>query len=517
MRSKQGRLLVDRAAAELRGGRVDEARLLARRALEAAPNDAEVLYAIADIAWTLEDATSTVALVEEAIACREASDGASGEGPPPVAWWLRLAQAYSRQGKMGDTVLAYQEAVAAAPNEVEAWVGLARTLQSLHHVSGAIDAWERVLVLSPDSWQAHNDLGAALIERREWERAQAAFDAAMAAAPDDPTVLPSLLVNRATLDVRRGRAADAVVTLRQCIARFPAFTPAVAALGFALRDDGKLDPAAAELRRALERSPDDITYACGLARVLLEAGDAEQALAVAQAHLERRSGHAGALAEEALARLALGDREGADYLLDHERFVARMELPVPDGFPDLATFNQTFAAYAASHPTLLTSPASHATAAGLHSGSLLVAPESPVTAFDRALRAAVAHYTRKLPDLPGHPFVSSRPGAAFFNIWCVVLTSGGHQIPHIHPDAWLSGVYYPQVPEAIRTGEGPDGWLEFGYADRPFPSRLEPRVVRVRPAEGLLVMFPSYFYHRTIPFEAAGTRISVAFDLIPAR
>jgi hypothetical protein len=102
-------------------------------------------------------------------------------------------------------------------------------------------------------------------------------------------------------------------------------------------------------------------------------------------------------------------------------------------------------------------------------------------------------------------------------MWCVVLQSGGHQIPHIHPEAWLSGVYYPQVPEAIRTGAGPEGWLEFGYAERPFPSLLEPRIVRIRPAEGLLVMFPSYFYHRTVPFEADGTRISVAFDLVPAR
>jgi hypothetical protein len=87
-------------------------------------------------------------------------------------------------------------------------------------------------------------------------------------------------------------------------------------------------------------------------------------------------------------------------------------------------------------------------------------------------------------------------------------------LPHIHPEAWLSGVYYPQVPETIRDGDGPAGWLEFGDADRAFPSRLPPRIVRVRPEEGTLVLFPSY---RTIPFDADGTRISVAFDLVPLR
>jgi hypothetical protein len=58
--------------------------------------------------------------------------------------------------------------------------------------------------------------------------------------------------------------------------------------------------------------------------------------------------------------------------------------------------------------------------------------------------------------------------------------------------------------------------LAFGTPDRDFPSCVERRVVRVRPEEGLLVLFPSYFFHHTIPFEGEGTRISVAFDFIPS-
>ena len=36
----------------------------------------------------------------------------------------------------------------------------------------------------------------------------------------------------------------------------------------------------------------------------------------------------------------------------------------------------------------------------------------------------------------------------------------------------------------------------------------------VRPQEGTLLLFPSYFWHRTIPFDSAEQRISIAFDLI---
>ena len=30
-----------------------------------------------------------------------------------------------------------------------------------------------------------------------------------------------------------------------------------------------------------------------------------------------------------------------------------------------------------------------------------------------------------------------------------------------------------------------------------------------------MLLFPSYIYHRTVPFEGAETRISIAFDVVP--
>ena len=44
---------------------------------------------------------------------------------------------------------------------------------------------------------------------------------------------------------------------------------------------------------------------------------------------------------------------------------------------------------------------------------------------------------------------------------------------------------------------------------------FQPNVETIRPEEGMLVLFPSYFYHRTIPFESAQQRICIAFDAIP--
>jgi len=96
-------------------------------------------------------------------------------------------------------------------------------------------------------------------------------------------------------------------------------------------------------------------------------------------------------------------------------------------------------------------------------------------------------------------------------IWGTVLAPGGHQLPHLHPLAWLSGVYYVAVP----PGLGDDGALEFGEPPTQFALKIEPERRRVSARPGQLVLFPSWFWHRTLPFAQAGERISIAFDVMP--
>jgi uncharacterized protein (TIGR02466 family) len=477
---------------------------LVREALEQSPRDPHVLRTLADVALVLQDFASAADLVEGAIAHHRA-------GAAPATWYRVLGETRTMQGKLGAAIRAFRSALAAAPNDADTWRWLGRVLRTVGDLPGAIAASRQVLELIPDDWRARSDLGVLLTEMRAFDEAAVLFDQAAARAGG----APAIIVSKAKLDARRGRADDAIAALESCVARHPKHTPAMAALAHVLRDERRFDEALAAFRSALALAPTEASLWCGLGRTLLENGQSDEALVVASSYLARRPGYSGALALESLARLGIGDAEGAEHLLDYDRFVVSRELPLPDGFADLTSFNAALAATAAAHPTLLRAPLSHATASGLHSGSLLVEPHESTIALQTSLNVAVADYCRALPHLPGHPFVSHQPKSAFFDIWCVVLERGGHQIPHIHPEAWLSGVYYAELPQAVRAGPGPHGWLEFGDADRAFPRRVEPRIVRVQPKEGLLVLFPSYFYHRTIPFDTDGTRISVAFDLVP--
>ena len=72
------------------------------------------------------------------------------------------------------------------------------------------------------------------------------------------------------------------------------------------------------------------------------------------------------------------------------------------------------------------------------------------------------------------------------------------------------------MPDVIdERDREPAGWIEFGPPPENFTSAAEPERRLCKPREGLMFLFPSYFYHRTVPTESTQNRISVAFDVIP--
>ena len=501
-RSK-GQVLATRARKAFDEGALDEARKLARRALDEAANDPSALRSLSELAAAMGNVDVACELLEQSLVRHPP--------PAPVSWQVRLGDLRVRQGKLDDGVRAYQAVVSRAPNERAGWVGLATAREAQRNGFAAIESWQRASDLDPNDWETALRLAEALMEIRAWDRADEAF----AKASRGNAQRPSVMVGRGTLDMHRGLCLEAMARFKACVAQHPSYAPGHAALGILLREEGRFEEAAGALRRAKELVPDDPNHPLVLGRILLEGGLPERALAEARAYLARRPGHCGALALEALAHIALGDADDVARFFDYPTVVLARRLPVPRGFADLASFNAVLAAHAANHPTLMTAPASHSTYQGLHSGSLLVEPRGPVAPFEEAIESVVAGYWRRLSQATHLPFAESRPHDVVLAMWCIVLERGAHQGPHIHPAAWLSGVYYPQIPEGIRTGAGPEGWLEFGKPDGAFPSKTEPPLYRVRPEEGLVVVFPSYIYHRTLPFEDSGTRISVAFDVVP--
>jgi hypothetical protein len=66
----------------------------------------------------------------------------------------------------------------------------------------------------------------------------------------------------------------------------------------------------------------------------------------------------------------------------------------------------------------------------------------------------------------------------------------------------------------MRAGRTAEGILSFGAPGLVTTAALDAEW-SVRPEVGLLVLFPSYFWHGTLPFHSEQPRLTVAFDVVP--
>jgi tetratricopeptide (TPR) repeat protein len=89
--------------------------------------------------------------------------------------------------------------------------------------------------------------------------------------------------------------------------------------------------------------------------------------------------------------------------------------------------------------------------------------------------------------------------------WAVSLANGGYQKRHIHPEAIVSGVFYIKLSDESRSEHQIQGNLSF-------PSSHCSRMIT--PKEGMVVLFPSYLPHETIPLIKDHERVCIAFNLV---
>ncbi len=220
------------------------------------------------------------------------------------------------------------------------------------------------------------------------------------------------------------------------------------------------------------------------------------------------------LSLKAVAHNLLGQRDEARALIDFERFIRLRRFEAPDGYASLDDFNKTLVGDVCAHPTLQFERAGHATRNGRHTGNILIDADGAVKTLEEMIGSAVEGYLGEMTADPAHPFLADPPRRWHLSAWAVVMDTEGHQLEHIHPAAWLSGCYYAQVPDAIRAaGDDHSGWIEFGQPEQSLRSDISSETTIHQPEEGLIVLFPSYFYHHTVPFTSTENRVSIAFDV----
>ncbi|MDE0380065.1 MAG: tetratricopeptide repeat protein [Rhodospirillales bacterium] len=313
-----------------------------------------------------------------------------------------------------------------------------------------------------------------------------------------------------------GETAEARAVLERAVALRPDYANAHTNLGNALSTAGQLEEAATVYRRAIALDPYDLQAHHRLARTHLALGALEPTLAACTAALAIDPFCQNALATRALAEQIGGDDDGSSGLYDFDRFVTRVSLTPPPGSGDIEAFNEALTTAVREAPSLVWEPPNRVTRNGAVTQDLLATPSAPIRNLERALRAAIDAYRETLTADPESPFLARIPRRYRLTLIASILTAGGRHPPHIHESAWLSGVYYVAVPPQIGTESTEHGgWLEFGRPDHDLPQGSPVRFVSYPPRAGTALLFPSYVFHGTLPFEGPGERIGIAFDAYP--
>ena len=398
--------------------------------------------------------------------------------PGNVAAFYALGQIADAADKPDEAAAAYGRAVERSPQLTAALVPLALALQKLGRVEEAIAFYQRVPAGEKSEFIAQFNRGLLLQGRGQHIDAASAFARASEIDPADPK---------------------------------PRFQ-----LGGVFYAMGRFDEAIACYRQLLQQKPDTVGVYGNLAKALWAKGDAAGAQAACDDGLRQQPGDTAVIAFKAAMLLETGNHAVARELVDFDRFLKPLCVPPPAGFNSIPEFNKAISQYALSHPTLVFEPRNHATKSGRHTGDLMLKAGGPVPAFASAVEGAVRQYLREVPADPAHAFAAQRPARWRLSAWAVVMEGQGYQAPHIHPQAWLSGVYYASVPpDMVAADSAQAGWIEFGEPLPDYHFTAKPELRLIKPEEGLMLLFPSYFFHRTLPFSAGGTRISIAFDVVP--
>jgi tetratricopeptide (TPR) repeat protein len=457
--------------------------------------------------------------LDELEAAARAFERTAELAPKLPSAWINLGAVQRLAGRVDAAVAAFEQAGRVAPPTADVDEALARALLDAGRVEAALAQARAVTQRHPDHVPAYYTLAMLL-----WEYGPAfapdedpveVFRTARAARPDDRHLHAAHA--RYLLSARQPEAALATVReLRAGWAR-----PEIAALeANALEVLGRREEAGALYAQVLrEWGANEPAFLNAYARHLMTAGRPDEAVGYLETATRIAPHNQEAWANLGTAWRLLGDPREA-WLCDYDRFVGAIDVEPPDGMALDAFLARLRATLEPLHQAGR-EPLQQSLRSGSQTPGKLLGRDLPAIAQARAaFTRAVEGWIATLPDDASHPFLSRKaPGVRFSGSWSVRLWSSGKHVNHIHPEGWMSSAYYVALPPSLGSTQADGsqaGYIQFGQPPDELGLGLPPRRV-LQPKPGRLALFPSYFWHGTVPFVDDAPRLTIAFDMVPDR
>lgn len=369
------------------------------------------------------------------------------------------------------------------------------------------------LRLEPRLTEAHNNL-AQLLWVRTGDLAQAteALDQALRAFGNDD----ALWATKAAILQGAGDARAAYDCLAPRAERAQASPVLLVRAGLSALD---FDPAKALAlaEQAIRSLPDNTSVRNLLAAAQLGVGDARAALQNCEVLLARAPDDQYLIALQTTALRLLGDERYAQ-LCDYRDLILPLPIEPPAPWSNLTDFLADLAAslnrlHDPNGHALLFQSLRHGTET---TQDLTRSSDAAVRGLFAAFAAPIERYLGQMGQ--GQDALRRRNGSGwrFNGSWSVRLRNRGFHTSHVHPRGWISSAFYVELPDIMTEGRTDEGVLSFGKPGILTSPSLEAEY-SVRPVPGMLVLFPSYFWHGTVPFQSPQPRLTVAFDAVPQR
>ena len=488
----------------IQSGKQEDAAVASRKAVKKFAKKAEPCIALAQIEQALGNSDAMFYALEQA--CKRAPKDPSVRAMYGDA--LLGARRFTQAAKI------YRAGLKLQPQQVMWKIRLAAVLQELPSgLNEAIKLHRQVLKVRSSEASAHYNLGTALKRAHDFDNALAAYRSAVALAPKDADMRFSL----ANLLVELEHFEEAVIELNQLLQLKADFSAALEPLSYANKKLGRAEESIKAAQSLVDSAGKNAQTLAILASAQIVGGDYSAAIKSCNEGLQESPGHRRLLADKIIAlsgnKANSNNKKTAQALLDLDNLLQVSTIDTPTPYRDMASFNAALVDHVDRHPAIHFTGLSHSCNGGATSNELCVTPLGPVEHLQKAINHAVDHYRCQLPENPENPWLLHlpQPSQLHLSAWVTRLRSQGYQQGHMHPTGWISGVYYVSLPPEL-GGEMQAGCIEFGRVPAFYPDGDQGEIRVIEPSAGTLVLFPSYLYHRTIPFSSEHERFTIAFD-----
>jgi uncharacterized protein (TIGR02466 family) len=500
-RSQQAAALLTEAMQEHQQGNLNAADSLYSQTLVLSPRNMQALRLQGILARESGDLKKSLELLERAHSI----------DPQSTAPLNELALSNIVQGNLDNAGSLLNQSLELNANDATALTNLGALLQHRGHILSAIACYQKLLSNSPDDIEVRCNLAKAQADAGQTDAALDSCDAAISLTESHPYTLAT----KGAVLTDFEQYSDAETLLQRACSAIPDDDMSLVNLALCQDALGDTQAAAQSLKQALQANEINARAIADLANCLIKLGDVQSALNLCEGFLEFHPHECLVIASYALALSAANATEQAHELTDFDSLVKVYS--VGSDQHDIQQINTALALQIKNDPSLLNDPVSKSTSGGAQTGELDLSFSSEFKSlnmhFAQSVRTAINDYAKNIPDT--HPIHAGGPDDWSLRTWATVLSSGGRQSSHMHPLGWISGVYYVQTPDDVRNTKSNAGNLLFGVAPERFKQVNAPARYHT-PEEGQLVLFPSWFWHQTMPFSAASERISIAFDVMPA-